>query len=504
LHKKVYDTAMRTSGLVLDIYDDFGGNVLRKLYPDFGAIPETVKTAHVVAASERDRLPDDVFALVLLNNGEKLRKYACVDKGNTILSVQYFLENAHKLPEEAQKVAAANLSVACGWYDLAPPEPLEKIALGLGTAMTALTAIPIAKGTHQAIRENLSANDALHQAGAGVVTPHMRDSYLGRKTAEVNGTTSAPLQPPGDLTVKPSKTVVSKTATVGRLVGPSKGDTDVPPDVVHPPTHEQPGKHPQARLMRPTVDVSNQVPPKLLIEKKASRFALPQEGRYPLDSYAQVKEASTYFDTYARHMAPSSRREYAVNLVKRASELDVRVSDFAQKYGAGTFAPEEEIKAAFDARRIEIVHNEEALSLLGEVEKVARIRMWKEASATSSREFSADEVVDLLAEFDKAAGLDHHYDRTIPDPYYSIFGFTKEAKDGAFSEVIGNETVTEADLKRLARIGALSVKTTFGMEFQEEFLKDPVGIFKSMPLDQKKMIMRMANSTQPGVERTYY
>ena len=33
---------------------------------------------------------------------------------------------------------------------------------------------------------------------------------------------------------------------------------------------------------------------------------------------------------------------------------------------------------------------------------------------------------------------------------------------------------------------------------------DPVGIFKSLPLDQKKMLARMANSTQPGAERTYY
>jgi hypothetical protein len=502
---RVYDANMDSlSGLVLDVYDDVGGNVLRALYPNFDDIPATVKTAAVVSgANLGERLPDDVFALVLVNNGEKLRKYACIDKGNTILSVQYFLKTAHKLPAEAQKVAAENLKVACGWYDLEVPEPLEKVALGLQTALTAAMAVPIARGTSQTIKENLAANRDLSQQGVGIVTPHMRDAYLGRKTAETTGTVLMPNQPPGNLTPSKPKAMVAKTATIGRLVSASKGDKVVEPDIVHPPTEEQAPGHPQAKHMRPTVNVSNQVPPKALVEKKASVFALPGEQKYPLDSYIQVKTASEYFDTYANHMSPQMRREFAANLVKRAQDLDIDTSDLVRKYGAGTFAPEEEIKAAFDARRLEVAHNKAALDLLGEVEKVARFRMWKEASVETPKSYEPHEVVELLAEFDKVAGLEHHYDRTIPDPYYSIYGFEKTAKEDAYSEVIGNEMVTEADLKRLARIGALGVKTTFGMEFQEEFLKDPVGIFKSMPLAQKKMLMRMANSTQPGAERNY-
>jgi hypothetical protein len=492
---------MRTSGLVLDVYDDFSGQVLRSLYPDFGAIPSSVKTAQVVSSEDRQRLPDDVFALVLVNDGEKLRKYACVDKGNTILSVQYFLKNAHKLPLEAQKVAAENLKVACGWYALEVPEPLEKAA-GMQGVMTALSAIPIAKGTHQAIKENLAAHRDLANAGVGVVTPAMTREYLG-KSAEASGTDLMPNQSTASIS-KPvvSKTVVNKTAAIGRLVTVAKGD--VPPDVARPPTHEQPGHHPQARHMSPTVDVSNKEPPRLIREKKASLFALPAEQKYPLDSYVQVKAASAYFDTYLRHMDPTMRREFASNLVKRASALDLAVSDDARKYGADSFAPESEIKAAFDARRLEVADNAEALALLGEVEKVARFRMWKEASAEATQVYAPHQVVELLAEFDKVAGLDHHYDRTIPDPFYSIYGFEKDAQEADYSEVVGNEMVTAADLHRLARIGAQSVKTTFGLQFQEKFLANPVNVFKGMPLAQKKMMMRMANSTQPGVERTYY
>ena len=505
-----------TSGLVLDVYDDFSGGVLREIYPQREDIPGMVKAAHVVTAEDRERLPDDVFALVLINNGEKMRKFACIDEGNTALSVEYFLKNAHKLPLEAQVQTAENLKVACSWYDMPVPEALEKVAgIGsmivghvakdpIGAAMTAATLPSAIKGTTQTLKDN--AGTARAGAAGGLIgTPTQLRGQMMGKTAEASGTDLMPNQGPGNPTPPKSLAVVNKIAKVGRLVPASKGDTDVPPELVQPPTKEQKGSNPQAAQMRPTVDVSNKEPPTRVSEKKASVYALPEQEKYPLDSYAQVKAAASYFETYARHMAPPVRREYAVNLVKRASALDVPIIDLARKYGSEDFAPEEEIKAAFDARRIEVAHSADALSLLGEVEKVARFRLWKEASAGTPQSFSAEDVVYMLIEFDKVAGLEHHYDRTIPDPYYSIYGFEKDAEDdSSFSEVVGNETVTAADLQRLARIAAASVKMTFGVEFQEEFLKDPVGIFKSLPLDQKKMIMRMANSTQPGVERTYF
>ena len=511
-----------TSGLVLDVYDDESGGQLRELYPTREDIPATVKLAHVAAGEDRERLPDDVFALVLVNNGEKLRKYACIDEGNTVLSVEYFLKNARKLPVEAQKTAAANLAVACGWYNIDVPDELEKIAgIGsmvagavgkhvasdpIGTALTAMTLPSTIKGTTNQVRQNLATNRALTGGSGMPVTPQMKESLASVKTAEASGTDLMPVQGPGVLGTSPkSKTVVQKTATIGRLVPASKDDTGVEPDVAHPPTKEQKDHAPQAKQMHPTVDVSNKEPPKALVEKKASFFALPAKGKYPLDSYAQVKAASSYFAEYYKEFDPEVRHEYASNLVKRASALDIPLMDIARKYGSDDFAPEEEIKVAFDARRIEVKHNQDALSLLGEVEKVARFRMWKEAAA-GVRSYSAEEVVGILAEFDKVAGLDHHYDRTILDPYYSIYGFEKVAEEDEadFSEVIGNETVTAADLLRLSRIAAASVKMTFGADFQEEFLKDPVGIFKSLPLAQKKMMMRLANSTQPGAERTYF
>jgi hypothetical protein len=114
-------------GAIVDFYDDPQGLVLKtKLAHE--QIPDFIKTAQYLDADTRAKLPDDVFALIMVDQGQPFRKYACQDKGNTALSVMYFLENCDKLPEGAQKVAAANLLTACSWYDLAPPAQLYKLA----------------------------------------------------------------------------------------------------------------------------------------------------------------------------------------------------------------------------------------------------------------------------------------------------------------------------------------------------------------------------------------
>lgn len=448
---------------MLDVYDDHDGSVLREVYPTFDDIPATVKEAHVLSAEDRRTLPDDVFALVLVNHGESLRKYACIDEGSTTLAIEYFVKNAHKLPVNAQQSTAENLVTACGWYGLEAPEPLQKLALGVGTAVAALTAPALVRGTHEGIKNNMAAVHAHEAAGAGIVTPRMM------KSAEVSGTALAPNQGPANPAVVPSKTVIPKTAH-----------------------------------MHPAVDVSNYDPQAQVAEKKASVFALPSQQKYPIDTHVQMKTASAYFEQYAKHMSPAVRREFAFNFMKQADALDIMVSnDGLRKYGSAGFAPETEIKAAFDARRLEVMHNTDALELLGAVEKVARTRIWKEAG--DIQHFAPEEICALVEEFDKVAGLNHRYDKDIPDPYYSIYGFEKTAEDdeAAWSDQIGNDYVTSADLKRLAQIGAWGVKTTFGADFQEEFLKDPVGMYKSLPRTQRKMLIRMADGTQPGVERTY-
>lgn len=447
---------MRTSGLVLDIYDDFQGQVLRSIYPTQDDIPDNIKTAQVLSSEDREALPDDAFALVLLNGDQKFRKFACTDEGNTSLSVQYFLKNAHKLPVEAQKTAAANLSLACGWYDLEVPPELEKVAVGLDAALS------LASGAGEVV-------SGVKDMGRGLANAKSLGSQMNSdvmlKKADVTGTTSMPNQTP-----------TNKNPSTLATVQKSAEALETNESMKH---KERPDSLPQAKAMTPHVDVSNKEAPKKVTEKTASSFALPSKGKYPLDSYEQVKEASTYFDIYWKGFTPAERHEFCTNMVKRAEALDLPVSDQALRYGSETYAPEEELKVAYEMRYQTVKQHPEAVKLLqGLFEKRAEIEPALFA--------------ETLGEFDKVASIDFEWDRSIPDPFYSTFGTEKTSN--AWSFILGNEMVTEANLRKLSLGCGKDLKHRFNAEFVERFRKNPVGTFEALPKAQKKIVMRMASA----------
>lgn len=157
----------KLSGLVLDVYDDPDGEILRGIFPTYEQVPDLIKQAHQLSSEQRRELPEDLFALELVDGGASLRKYACVDAGNTVLSVEYFMKTAHKLPIMAQKTAARNLVTACGWYGIDPPEGLQKIALGIGTAIGLAQVPGVVKGTGGEIKRR---KEIARQSGA-IVNP---------------------------------------------------------------------------------------------------------------------------------------------------------------------------------------------------------------------------------------------------------------------------------------------------------------------------------------------
>ena len=157
----------KLSGLILDVADDQKGEILRSVFPTTDALPELVKSASFVGESERQGLPDDMFALVLHSGDVSLRKFACATGGDTALSVEYFMKTAHKLPAEAQKVAAQNLCEACSWYDIEPPEALQKVALGVGTMLQMGLMGPEAMNQLKGAKSNLQV---ARQSG-GMVNP---------------------------------------------------------------------------------------------------------------------------------------------------------------------------------------------------------------------------------------------------------------------------------------------------------------------------------------------
>lgn len=118
---------MRTAGVMFDFYDDPRGEVLRDVFPSSEDLPEIIKEAHILDADERDSLRNEAYALIMVNEGKMLRKFACVDPGNTLLSMMYLEHAADRMAPEAIKTAAVNIQSFCEEFGM-PVSPFVKMA----------------------------------------------------------------------------------------------------------------------------------------------------------------------------------------------------------------------------------------------------------------------------------------------------------------------------------------------------------------------------------------
>ena len=500
---------MQTSGLILDMHDDHRGEVVRTIYPSIESVPEVVKTAQRLGHEDLAALPDDVFALVLHQGDVTLRKYACTDQGNTVLNVEYLLKTAHKLPREAAKLAANNLLVACDWYDIEPPEDLKKLAFLGAVANLGMKGLGLL-GTAQKV---IGGTKAAVEAGKGLTNTSNVIQGLGKtastKQADLTFTETMPAASSSQRNPQPKKAVITKSGsafTVGHIVKPRHPDDPGYPKVNYPVGKAQPiqledslelgtvgGRHSggqqTGRVMSPNIEIRDKDgPDKPLSDRyvrEASKYAL--DGRYPLDNLQQIKRAAAWFDEYGVRLQPAERHQYCVNMVKAASSIGVPVSEEAAKYGSVRYAPADEVKVAMDVRKA-VLTDSRHVHMLDQL-------FGKRAS------MQPDLFCQALERFDQMTGLHHHYDRYVPDPYWSTYGTDKTA---AFVETIGNDSVSEEQLKDLVGPGSRTgdgyslLRKTFGEDFAEEFHKDPVGIFKSLPLDQKRYIMRLATDNGPS------
>lgn len=148
----------RFAGVTYDWYDD-QGLTLKSKFPTRESLPEIIKTATI---HPKDRLANEQFALVMIDGGGVFRKYACNDAGTTAMSAIYFMEHGDKLPEEAQKVAASNLTDALLRHGIRPPALMVKVARTALVKRLLSGALP---QTTKAMPEMLHAARATQRAG---------------------------------------------------------------------------------------------------------------------------------------------------------------------------------------------------------------------------------------------------------------------------------------------------------------------------------------------------
>lgn len=422
------------TGAIIDFYDDPQGLVLKeKLAAD--QVPDFIKEAHFLDEGHRARLPDDVFALVMLDQGAPMRKFACTDKGNTALSVIYLMENHHKLPEPAVKTAAANLLTACKWYHLTPPVGLKKLAFDKEAGLL----------------------------GAGLSALHMGDVI--KRGAQRHAATMGKL---GDM--------------AGSNVMPNQSTTDEDEGQQGAEAKEK-----TSSAFQPYVDVTGLEPPPRLEKRASERFCLVKEGRgqYPIDTYGEVMEAQQWFNDYGDTLHPADRREFCTKLASRADEIGLQVIDRIRKYAGQGYAPDGEIKVAVSTRMQFWAEDAPERDMLqGLMDKYASVR--------------PEVFCEALRQFDELTGMDHYWDAGIYDPYYTTYGFVKKA-EWTFEHM--SDRITEERLRQLAHASYPLIREKFGEELANSLKEKPTTIFDSLPLDAKRIIMRMANDPQPSSTR---
>lgn len=463
----------RFSGYVFDTYDDDDGQVLRSIVENPGSIPPFIKSAARLTGAQIEELPDDQFALVLFDGSNKLKKYATVDKGNTALSVLYLLKQANSMPPDMASVAARNLLGALDRHNIPAPEELLKLAdkKKLSPPVPGKSQKPFTGKVHQ-----LQYPEILEDPKESHDNPQ-----LGRHDAawdDVNQRTNAEGTPGSNFLELPSFPQKEKYKVAGQVF---VGENKTPEQSVQNLFSTQASTRQQSWRESPYFDVSEWHPGSSTTDSAAPEKTL-LDGRYPVDSYDQVKTASAYFSENKHGLGFRDRHTYCVKLASRMAELGMKIPDEVARYGSTTYASD--VDSYVEARR-SYIHEESHQALDTLLEKRAAV--------------SPTVFAEALAEFDYLNDLNWNWGSLIADPWYSTFGpsIEKIAEENWRWDGVGTR-ISEADLKELVLNDYDRVASNFGEDFAKEFSKNPKAVFLSLPDPTKIILARFASDRFAG------
>lgn len=451
----------KLAGLVFDSSDDLDGRVLRTILPNPTTIPDFIKTAHRLTSDQTARLPDAQFALVMFSEGDKLKKYAMVDKGNVALSVMYLGHQAHLLPPEAVKTAAINLCGACEHFGMETPGWLKMAAEAGVTGVSGKAQSPYAK--------NAKVNKITFPVPESpkVTTENPR---LGQVESDKDLEQRTNM---GGVQGENFKEVPTFSQKEKKYDGSTAFEKRASAQVV---------RHEKIIRTSPYVDVSGWEPEAHQVEDHKAPEQTLLDGKYPVDSYDQVKQAADYFKEYRLELHPRDRHQYCVKLAARMEQLGIKVPEDIERYGSQTYAGDAD--QMLESRR----------GLVTEEFQPALDTLIEKRAAVNPETFA-----EAVAEFDNMTNLRYYWDANVPDPWYSTFGPSFEkmaAKEWTYNEQ--GTFISLEDLERLALNGKTLVKKQFGQDFVEQFAKKPQQVFESLPKPNKLILARMASDKHAG------
>jgi hypothetical protein len=211
----------------------------------------------------------------------------------------------------------------------------------------------------------------------------------------------------------------------------------------------------------------------------SEHFAL--KSKYPIDTAAQVKLASAYFDEWHKSFKLSDRREYATKVASRAKDLGVQeLGSSIKKYAGQDYGSEVGIQLRLRQDLVADVDN-----LIHSLKKVAEAR----------HSLPADKFAQLLEAWDSESGMSRYHGTYLADPYAATYeekDFRKIASGYSWQDESTGLQVSEADLKKVAEEKSEKIRGFLGESVAKELKKHGSQIFESLPVDAKIVVAKIA------------
>lgn len=252
------------------------------------------------------------------------------------------------------------------------------------------------------------------------------------------------------------------------------------------------------------------------LEKKASveeifpdryyGLTVGDRSYYPLHDADLVKQAEARFRFTTDGMEPHHRFLYARNIEKRAQALGVELPGDSpvHHYTADQLNPDSLAQAIQQRKQAARGVGTLVLDQLaeaagcpvrgGELEHPDSVA-FRQAKIASRPALPTSQVVATLQQFDKRAGLSlYEYDRGMLDPFAAVF------KSAAFPGSNG----MIVDGVDLAKITPEVLSSQFEDDFIQEFMANPVQVYKSLPDPVRSVIRSIAGNKmkQSGPQRS--
>lgn len=451
------------------------------LLADLEDIPDFVKKAHIARVEDT---PNDKFAVVLLTEKRAFPKYSLSNKAAVWVSSRLFCKTAHLLPTRARQIAAHFIKRACDEYRMSCPQEVQEAADVVEKFATNVLDVSDYKD------ETALDYDKFRIGWKG----QMPKEHLRAKLEEFSARNQENLVSSEEMGEELASRIYSYAMNEGFSLPEAGALANVAMSTL--PKDADKGevktffenriKQMEAaeKIKRASVNVkiaAHQEEAFGVVIKTASGETI---GHFPMTTPEMIKQAQEYWWDHYDRLAPKYRRELACGIVKNASRFGLYLNDpRLVAYTGEDYA--EGLEGNIMARKAELREDQikEGARTLGSL-------------LVMHRDIKPEKCAEILEEFDKKAGLDRAWGKTIKDPYLSVFesGMIKKA---SWSYRMGNDVINEDQLRRFMLQHPESLDGYIDQHIISELKLYPIEIFDSLPRPAKEVIL--AKMQEAGV-----